>query len=116
MDTARSSQVLASADGALLPGLADNTAVRLFEPGQLPSGAARRGSYARDTGAADCLDSLGAEQLARVAAGGGVSVVLGADGRPVCGPSGEPVVVGPGGQALMIKPSGEVAPYTATVR
>lgn len=114
------SQALASVDGALLPaGLADADAARLFESGQLSSGVpgAALGSYACGAaGRTASLDGLDAEQLARVVAGGGMPVVLGADGRPVWGPSGEPVVVGPGGQALMIKPSGEVAPYATTAR
>lgn len=93
------SQALASVDGALLPaGLADADAARLFESGQLSSGVpgAALGSYACGAaGRTASLDGLDAEQLARVVAGGGMPVVLGADGRPVWGPSGEPVVVGP---------------------
>lgn len=55
--------------------------------------------------------SLDADQLESVLRSGGMSVVLGENGEPVCGPSGEPVVVGPDGQELTIPPSGDITPY-----
>ncbi len=50
-------------------------------------------------------------QLAELAAGGEIPVLMGRDGRPVAGPHGEPVFVGPGGTPVVLDArSGRLVP------
>ncbi|KAF8065916.1 RBM39 [Scenedesmus sp. PABB004] len=64
-----------------------------------------------DGGGADGLDGLEALEGLLAGGGGGLSVVLGSDGRPVVGPAGEPVIVGPDGNEVMVGPTGELRPH-----